>query len=72
MAETVPPDALVGLILQDGVRELSADESRRVLERYPELFFQYRKFRGMTRTSGRLIVIDRRRVSAILTWLDSA
>jgi hypothetical protein len=72
-ASRVPEDSKVALWLQaaDEVRELSGDESRMVLERDPELLHEYLKRRAMTRTRGRLIVIDQRRVAEILTWLDS-
>jgi len=51
------------------VRELSGDEARLVLERDPELLREYLKRRAMTRTRGRLIVIEQRRVAEILRWL---
>ena len=71
-ASRVPEDSKVALSLQatGAVRELTRDESRMVLERDPELLHQYLKWRGMTRASGRLIVINQRRVSTILEWLD--
>jgi hypothetical protein len=53
------------------VRELSEDESRRLLERDPELLHQYRKFTAVGRARGRLIVTDQLRVSEILAWLDT-
>ena len=73
-ASRVPEDSRVALWLRDTdeVRELTGDESRTVLERDPELLREYLKRRAMTRTRGRLIVIDQRRVSEILTWLDLA
>jgi hypothetical protein len=71
---SVPEDSRVALWLRarNEVRELSVDDSRRVLERDPELLHEYRKQRAMTRTRGRLIVTNQRRVAAILAWLDSA
>ena len=72
-APKVPEDSRVALWLRanNEVRDLSEAESRRVLERYPDLLHEYRKQRGMTRTRGRLIVTDERLVSSILAWLDS-
>jgi hypothetical protein len=70
----VPEDSKVGLSLQatGEVRDLSVEQSRMVLEREPELLHQYLKWRGMTRTTGRLIVINQQRVAKILSWLDSS
>jgi hypothetical protein len=71
-ASRVPEDSKVALWLQaaDEVRELSGDESKMVLERDPELLHQYLKQRGMTRTRGRLIVVDQQRVGEILRWVE--
>ena len=73
-APKVPEDSRVALWLRavNEVRDLSEAESRMVFERDPELLHQYRKQRGMTRTRGRLIVADQRRVSEIIAWLDSS
>ena len=70
-ASRVPEDSKVAVWLQaaDEVRELSGDEARLVLERDPELLREYLKRRAMTRTRGRLIVIEQRRVAEILRWL---
>ena len=70
-ASRVPEDSRVAVWLQaaDEVRELSGDEARLVLERDPELLREYLKRRAMTRTRGRLIVIEQRRVAEILRWL---
>jgi hypothetical protein len=68
---SIPEDARVALWLKtrNCVLDRSEDDSRKVLRRYPSLLRQYLKYRGMSRTTGRLIVIDQRRVSRILAWL---
>ena len=66
----IPDHAKVVLALPNcDAHELSEDESRQVLDRYPELLSQYRKFAGMTQTRGRLIVIDQALVAEIVAWL---
>ncbi|MCC6223288.1 MAG: hypothetical protein IT201_07315 [Thermoleophilia bacterium] len=69
----VPADARVALLLEATreVVELSAEESRAVLQDDPDLLHEYLKWRGTTRTRGRLIVIDPQLVSAILARVET-
>ncbi len=69
--DPIPPDARVALSLKDGVRDLSAEDSRKVLQRYPQLLVEYRKLRGMTRAGGRLIVVDQQLLLDIRAWLEA-